>query len=588
MAYIDNNEINEIRARTNIVDIISSYDIKVEKKGKDYVCICPFHNDHSPSMSISTSKQIYKCFACGEGGNVFTFVEKFEHVSFLEAIKIVSEKIGYNLKSNIVEQKIDKHKKEHDILNLACMFFQNNLNTQNGIIAKKYLKDRKIDDNIINEFKIGLASDNKDDLYRLLSKKGYNADLLEDLGLVTINKDKVYDFFTGRITFPLHDVEGNVIGFSSRIYRNEKDTSKYVNTKETPIFVKGNNLFNYYKAKGPSKKEKKLLIVEGQMDAIRVYSNKIEYVVALGGTALTQNQISLIKRLNVKVILCLDADNAGEKATLVNGDLLSKEGINVQVVRLSDFKDPDEYIINKGIDAFKENVDNPIDYIDFKIKCEKKNVNIDNSEELASLINKMIIDVNNINDSILKEVTLNKISKEYNISIDILKDKLNSIKKEETIAKEIFTPKVNNNKKITGLDIAIRKVLYYMMNDYKYIKIYQNKIGYFDEEIYRNIANEIVYYYSKHDNINIADFISHIVNNQELYKVIVEIFDTYDNELNENEFNNYVKVIDQKTKELRIKRLKEQIKQELDINKKKSLLEEIAKIKQGSVLNENN
>ena len=587
MAYIDNEELNDIRSKANIVDIISSYGIEVIKKGKDYVCVCPFHNDHSPSMSISVSRQIYKCFACGEGGNVFTFVQNYEKVSFPEAIKIVAEKIDYHLKNNIDIQKVDKHKKEHEILNLATMFFQNNLNTTNGIEAKKYLKERKIDDKIINEFQIGLALDNKDDLFKLLHNKGYNADLLESLGLVTIAGDTVYDFFKGRVVFPILDIEGNVVGFSARIYRGEKDTSKYVNTKETIIFTKGDNLFNYYKARGPSRKEKQIIIVEGQMDAIRVFSSGLENVVALGGTALTQNQINLIKRLNARVILCLDGDSAGEKATLVNGDLLTKNDLNVSVVRLSDYKDPDEYIINKGIDAFKDNINNAIDYIDFKIKTNNNSININNTEELATYINKIIIDVSNMKDPILREVTLNKISNEYSISIDILKNKLNSLNKEEKIAKEIFVSEKKVNKKLSGIDIAIRKILFYMLNDIKYIKYYQNKIGFFEDKLYRDIANEIVYYSEKNGTINVADFISYIQNNEELNKVIFEIIDANDSELNELEFINYIKVLNQKSSELKIKKIKEQIKKEMDIDKKKKLLEEITKIKQGSVYNEN-
>ena len=588
MAYIDNEEINEIRKQANITDIIASYNIDLEKKGKDYKCICPFHDDHSPSMSISESRQIFKCFVCGVGGNVFSFVEQYEHVSFPEAVKIVADKIGFNLSKNIITNQVDKFVKEHEIINIACMFYQNNLNTSSGIEAKKYLLNRKIDDKIIKEFKIGLALDNKNDLYSLLSKKGYNPKQLEDIGLISIINDKVYDFFVGRITFPIEDINGHIVGFSSRIYRGETDTSKYINTKETPLYIKGNNLFNYYRARGPSKKEKQVIIVEGQMDAIRVYSSGIENVVALGGTALTQNQIELIKKLNAKVILCLDGDKAGENATIINGDLLTRANINVQVVRLSDYKDPDEYIINKGIAAFKNNINNPIDYIDFKIKCEKEKINIDNSEELASYINKIIIDVNNIKDPILKEVTINKIANEYNIGIDILKNKLESIKKEEKIAKEVFKSDIKSEKKLNGLDKTIRKILYFMMNDKKYIKEYQNKIGFFEDKIYRNIANEIVYFSQNHDKINIADFISYISNNQKLYNIVLEIIDTHEEELSDIELANYIKVYNKKNEELKIKKLKDQMAKEFDIDKKKKILEEITIIKRGSVLNENN
>ena len=590
MAMISSEEINDIRSKANIVDIFTSYNIKLEKKGKNYACCCPFHNEKTPSMIVSETKQIFKCFggSCLKGGNVFNFIEEIEHVSFPEAVKIVAEKIGYNLKTNIEDIKQDKYKLEHEIINLACSFYQNNLNTQNGIIAKKYLKERNIDENIIEKFKIGLAPDNRDDLYQILNKKGYNATLLEDIGLISIINDRCYDFFNGRITFPIEDTNGYVVGFSSRIYRGEKDISKYTNTKETKVYVKGNNLFNYYKAKSAVRKEKTLIIVEGQMDAIRVYSSGIENVVALMGTALTQNQIELIKRLNCKVILCLDADKAGEGATITNGNLLTNAKIKVQVIRLSDYKDPDEYIINKGIDAFKENLENPIDFIDFKIKCEKNLINTQNSQELATYINKIIVDINKIDDKVLQELTINKISKEYDISIDVLKDKLNSLQKEQEIAKEVFEPQVVTPKKLNGLDLAIRKVLYYMMNDAKYIKEYQNKIGYFEDKTYRLIANEIVYYKEKNGTINIADFISYINYNDELSKVVLEIIDRYDQELSDEEFNNYIKVIKQKMEEFKIKKLKEAIKREMDANKKKLLLEEIAKIKIGSVLNENN
>ncbi len=586
MAYFDNDEINKIRSKADIKDIISSY-ITLEKKGKDYKCICPFHDDHSPSMSISESKQIFKCFVCGTGGNVFTFVEKFENVSFLESVKIVADKIGYNIKQDINLKSVDNFKKEHEIMNIANMFYQNNLNTSSGIAAKKYLTNRKIDEKIINEFQIGLSLDNKDDLYNLLIKKGYDLKTIESIGLINIINDKVCDFFNNRITFPLHDIHGNIVGFSARIYQGEENTSKYINTKETKIYIKGDNLFNYHRAKSPSKKENSLIIVEGQMDAIRVYSNNILNVVALMGTALTQNQINLIKKLNVKVILCLDGDEAGEKATLINGDLLVNAGISVQVIRLSDYKDPDEYIKNKGIEAFKENILKPIDYIDFKMKIEKQRINTNNSEELALYINKIIADINKEKDPILKELALNKISSEYNIGLDILKNKLELINKEEKIAKEVFSPPIKEvkKKKLDSLNIAIRKILYYMLIDSKYIKIYQNKIGYFEDKIYRNIANEIVYYNEKYGKINIADFISYITSNQELYEVVLEIIDTYEENISLEEFEKYILVINQKMDEIKIKKLKEQIKKEMDVNKQKKLLEEIAEIKRGSVIN---
>ena len=584
MALINSEEINNIRSNTNIVDIISSY-IKVEKKGKDYKCVCPFHDDHSPSMSISEQKQIYKCFACGAAGNVFTFVQNYENISFLEAVKVVADKINYHLTGNYTKVENNKYKVEHEIMNLSNMFYQNNLNTSSGILAKQYLTNRGINDKIIKEFGIGLSLDGENDLYNLLSKKGYSIKQLDNLGLINIIGDKIYDVFRGRITFPIEDINGNVIAYSSRIYRGE-DLAKYINTKETYLYIKGNNLFNYFRARGPSKKNGYIIIVEGQMDAIRVYSSGYENVVALMGTALTKEQIDLIKKLRCKVILCLDGDSAGEKATIVNAELLTKADINVQVVRLSDYKDPDEYILNKGIDSFIDNINNPIDYIDFKIKYEKNNINTNNAEELATFINKVIDDVSLIKDDILREVTLNKISEEYNISMEILKSKLKGKEKVESVAKEIFSPvkRSASSNKLDSLNIAIRKVLYYMMNDIKYIKIYQNKIGFFEDASYRAIANEIVYYYEKNKAINVADFLSH-VSSTNLEELTQEIINLQDDELSIDTFNSYIKVIEKKTDELKIKQLKKQLKDELDIAKRLEIANRITEIKKGSVLN---
>ena len=588
MAFISNDEINDIRAKANIVDIIGDY-LPLQKKGKDYKCVCPFHDDHSPSMSISESKQIYKCFSCNAAGNVFTFVQNYENVSFMEAVKIVSEKIGYHINGTITIPVNNKYAKEHEIMNLAEMFYQNNLNTSNGINAKNYLIKRGINEDIIKEFGIGLSPDSNDTLANLLIKKGYEVTLLDNLGLINVSNNKCYDVFSRRISFPLHDQDGNVIGFSCRIYRGETDTAKYINTKETYLYKKGNTLFNYFRAKQAAKKEKTLVIVEGQLDAIRVYSNGIKNVIALMGTALTKEQIELIKKLRVKVILCLDADDAGKKATIVNGELLVNAGIIVQVIRLADYKDPDEYILNKGIDAYQENIKKPIDFIDFKINTEKENVNINNTEELATYINKVIEDISKETDPILKEITLNKLSKEYNLSLDVLKSKLKSVKQVEAIAQEIFVKQeASPPTKLTSLDKGIRKVLYYMMNDIKYIKIYQNNLGYFLDKTYRQIANEIVYYSEKNKDINQADFISYISKNEELYQTVMEIIDTEDENLSQEELYKIIRVIDEKNRELQIKKLKSELKEEMDITKKIAITEKIAEIKKGSVIDESN
>ena len=319
MAYISNDEINDIRASANIVDIVRDY-IPLTQKGKNFVGVCPFHDDHSPSMSVSQDKQIYKCFSCGAAGNVFDFVGNYENVSFGEAVSIVANKIGKTLSTTITKSPINTHRVEYEMMELALKFYQNNLKTTLGAEARKYLNERGLDDNTIKDFDIGLSLDQSDALYNLLSKKEYDIKKQSDLGLINISKNNVYDTFTRRIVFPLWDKDGHVVGFSARIYRGEKDTSKYINSKETIIFKKGETLYNYHQAKDYAKREKCMIVVEGFMDTIRLWVNGVKNVVALQGTALTKEQISLLKKLRCKIILCLDNDNAGELATINNGD----------------------------------------------------------------------------------------------------------------------------------------------------------------------------------------------------------------------------------------------------------------------------
>ena len=386
MAFVSNDEINSIRAKADIVSVIGSY-LPLTQRGKNYLGVCPFHDDHSPSMSVSGEKQIYKCFSCGATGNVFTFVQDYENVSFIEAVKIVADKCGMKLSVDTFNSAPQIFKEEHEIMDLAQKFYLNNLRTDSGKDALKYLKERGLNEDIIKEFGIGLSLDTNDSLYSLLSKKGYDKKKLLDVGLINEINDKVYDMFSRRITFPLWDKEGNIVGFSARIYRGEKDVSKYMNSRESKLFKKGETLYNYHKAKDAAKREKQIIVVEGFMDAIRVSSVGIKNVVALQGTAMTQEQINLLKKLRVKVILCLDNDNAGEIATVNNGEELEKNNIETYVIRLSGEKDPDEYIIANGAEAFKENVLEPITFFEFKMNYLKQNKDLSNVTDLTTYIN---------------------------------------------------------------------------------------------------------------------------------------------------------------------------------------------------------
>ena len=583
MAFVSNDEINAIRAKADIISIVGSY-IPLTQRGKNYFCVCPFHDDHSPSMSLSTDKQIYKCFSCGATGNVFSFVAEYENVSFIEAVSIVANKCGMELSQATFNNNVSQvFKEEHEIMELSQKFFLNNLRTDAGKEATKYLNDRGINDDIIKEFGIGLSLDSNDSLLTLLNKKNYDTNKLVEIGLVNNVNGKTYDMFSRRITFPLWDKDGNIVGFSARIYRGEKDVSKYMNSRESKIFKKGETLYNYHNAKDAAKREKRIVVVEGFMDAIRVSLSGIKNVVALQGTAMTSDQINLLKKLRVKVILCLDNDNAGLMATVANGEELVKNGVETYVIRLSGEKDPDEYIIANGGEAFLDNVNNPLTFFEFKMNYFKQNKNLDNVEDLTEYINDVLKSLASNDDPILREVTLNKLAKEHDLSLDVLKKKLEDstttpVKKE--VVEEPKKEVIKKDKYMKGAE----KILYFMMNGEEYVGEYQKRLGYFSEPIYREIANEIIYFCEANGAITVADFITYVTDKSEIKDKVMEIVnDSINDEVTIEAMVEYILAVSKVMTQNEIKRLKLLMKSELDVDKKKKIAMQIVELKKEDV-----
>ncbi|HOP65726.1 MAG TPA: DNA primase [Bacilli bacterium] len=577
MSYIDQEEINKIRSSVDIIDIVGSY-IPLTKKGKNYFGVCPFHDDHTPSMSVSGEKQIYKCFTCGASGNVFTFVQDYENVSFIEAVGIVANKAGITLSQTISKPKKDtKYQKCYEVMDMASKYYQNNLRTKNGLEAKKYLLNRGFSEEVIDDFQIGLSLDTKDGLKSILIKKGYPPKVLFDLGLISKATSDSFDQLSGRIIIPLHDINGNVIGFTGRIYRNEK-TPKYINTKETVIFKKGDNLYNYFLAKEFVKQAKNIILVEGQMDAIRLYSEGFKNVVATGGTSLTKEQIGLLKKLKAKIILCLDNDNPGLEATYKLGEVLEKNNLEVYVIRLSKAKDPDEYIKLFGKEAFQDNLNNLVKYFDFKLMYLKNNKDLANSVDLSNYINEVLDTLKNEKDEILREITINKLSKDYDIDIEILKSKLGEMAKIKVESKPVTKkePTIRKDK----YQKASERLIFYMMNSPTYIKMYKRQLGFVPFTNYRNIINEILYFYELNKTINEADFISFISSKEEMSKMVLRIVNENDDEtFLDDEMTLYINIIKEYMCKERIAKLKEELKKEMDINKKVEILTKIANIK---------
>ncbi len=571
MQAISEEKINEIRNSADIVSIISDY-IPLKMQGRNYFGVCPFHDDHNPSMSVSKERQLFKCFVCNKGGNVFTFVKDYENISYIEAVKRVADKVGIPLEIGNIKKESSKFKLEYEIMDYATKIFQNNLNSKEGIKAKEYLLNRGITDKIIKDFRIGLALDDNTYLYNVLTKKNYDINLLDELGLITKDGIKGYDKFQNRIMFPLTDLQGNTVGYTGRIYNGE-DSAKYINTKETKIYKKGNTLFNYYNAKNYIRSEKCAILVEGNMDAIRVYSSGIYNVLALMGTSITKEQVDILKKLRVPIILMLDNDNAGALATMNVGSELEKENVVVKVVRLEGAKDPDEYIIKYGIDKFKNTIANSINYFDYKLKYLKENKNLNNTEELVLYI-KSVIKLLDKEDNLTKEITLKKLSEEYNIDYDTLKKEVNFKEQVEVKVKPVM--KKNKNK----YQECVNFILYYMMSDSKYIKIYNKRLGYLKNKEERDLVTEIEYYIDKHGKINMADFLSYIENYDNLKEMVNNICGSVNVEdLDENIFMDYINVIIDILDKEELINIKNKIHNGLDINEQMKNIKQQIEIK---------
>ena len=570
MARISNDVINEIRSKTNIIDVVSKY-VPLVKKGKNYFGVCPFHDDHSPSMSVSEEKQIYTCFSCGASGNVFTFVSEYEHISFIDAVYLLGEKLGYDLGTRITINN-NEDNTDYKIYDLAVKFYQNNLHSSIGKNAMKYLSDRKIDRDTIKKFGIGLSL-SKSGLTDVLLARNYKLDKLVNLGL---SNDMGNDLFLNRVMFPLYDLNGRVVAFSGRIY-NIKDSSKYVNTKETSIFKKGNILYNYHRAREHLGKNEYVIIMEGFMDVIRASTIGINNCVATMGTAFTRQQANVVRKMSDNIILCFDGDKAGEDATIGAIKVLEELNIEPKIIRLEDNLDPDEYILKNGDVAFKNKIGKAISVVEFKMQLLRKEKNLSDTKELAVYIDDSIKELAKSQDDILIELTLKKIATEYNIEYDTLMRKYNSYKKNKEIKKsEVFD---RNNKK-NMYDIAQYSLLYYMLKDGKVIEKAEKEISYLPREELRHLFNEIICYYHKYGVIELADFITYISDNKKIVSILYEIINmSLEDGYTNTEINDYIKVIKDYVRNKKIVELEEKMKNEVDPLKQADILKDILNIR---------
>lgn len=514
---LDANLIEEVLKRADIVDVISSY-INVIKKGNRYVAICPFHDDKNPSMMISKEKQIFKCFVCGEGGNAITFIQKFEKISFEEAVRKLADFIGFkderlNVKSSF--GKVDEEKERlYTTIEALTKFYEITLSANEGKDGRDYLNNRQIDDNIIKQFRIGFAPNNSSLSIQYMQASGYSLKDIQTIGVAGHNNGQFIDRNAGRVIFPLFDPNGRVIGYSARRIK-DSDEAKYINSPETPLFQKGNVIYNYHNAKRSSRLDGYCYLLEGFMDVIALYRAGVNSAVALMGTALTSNQVNLLKRLNVEIRICLDSDNPGQMATMKVIEAFDKAGIKYRIVRRSTGpKDADEILDKFGKDALLKWLNILVDKIQFVMNYFLLSNKLETIDDRKKFVIDFLPYLASINSELELEEYVANIVKVTHFDRKTILSTLNKYKKNMVNNKDepfstIF--EVHPEKRLLRrLELTERAMVYQMMNSPSARKFYLEKDVPISDDIFMKIANYIMDYTKEHDNMSPSDLINYV------------------------------------------------------------------------------
>lgn len=424
--YYPDEVIEEVRSSNNIVDIIGGY-VRLQKKGSSYFGLCPFHNEKSPSFSVSPNKQMYYCFGCGAGGNVFTFIMEYENQTFPEAVKILADRAGIALPEAELteEQKRERNKRQLllEINKTAANYFYYLLNGDQGQHAREYLENRRMSKETQIHFGLGYASKYSNDLYLYLKKKGYQDQILKETGLLTYDEKRgAHDKFWNRVMFPIMDVNNRVIGFGGRVMGD--GTPKYLNSPETMLFDKSRNLYGLNYAR--TSRKPYMIICEGYMDVIAMHQAGFTNAVASLGTAFTTQHSVLLKRYTQEVRLAYDSDGAGQKAALRAIPILKSAGINVRVIHMDPYKDPDEFIKNLGTEAFQERIDAAESSFMFEISVLEKNYKQSDPEGRASFMKAMARRLLEFPQELERNIYIDAIAGRYGIASEELKRMVNS------------------------------------------------------------------------------------------------------------------------------------------------------------------
>lgn len=536
--YYPEELIEEVRVKSDIVDVISGY-VRLQKKGSSHFGLCPFHNEKSPSFSVSRGKQMYYCFGCGAGGNVFTFLMEYENFSFVEAVKVLADRAGVDLPemefSKEAKEKADLRSVLLEINKAAAQYFYVQLKSEQGKAAYTYLKNRKLSDDMIKAFGIGYSNKYNNDLFQYLRNKGYSEDLIRQAGLVnTDEKNGIYDKFWNRVMFPIMDVNNRVIGFGGRVMGDGKP--KYLNSPETAVFDKSRNLYGLNRAR--TSRKPYFLLCEGYIDVISLHQAGFTNAVASLGTALTAGHASLMKRYVQEVYLTYDSDDAGTRAALRAVPILKEAGISAKVIRMDPYKDPDEFIQNLGAEEFEKRIGKARNGFLFSLEILSKDYDMDSPEGKTAFFQETARRLTGFEDELERNNYIEAAAREYRVSEESLKKLVIKTAISEGMAKPAARPKTaagREKPKEDGILVSQKVLLTWMIEEKRLLGLIQKYIAPedFTKKLYKTVA-ELLYGQYASGELNPAKILNHFTEEEE-HREAASLFHTKIKELSTKE-----------------------------------------------------
>ncbi len=528
MPYYSDELIEEVRSRNDIVDVIGGY-VRLQKKGSTYFGLCPFHNEKTGSFSVSPGKQMYYCFGCGAGGNVFTFLMQYENFTFGEAMQQLADRVGIELPqqemTSAQKREADKRARLLEINKEAAMYFYRLLRSPRGQNAYQYFKKRELSDETMQRFGLGYSDQYSDDLYRYLRSKGYDDQILKETGLVTIDEVRGgHDKFWNRAMFPIMDVHNRVIGFGGRVMGDGEP--KYLNSPETKIFDKSRNLYGLNIARSTRKNQ--LLLCEGYMDVIALHQAGFDNAVASLGTALTSGHANLLKRYTKEVYLTYDSDGAGVKAALRAIPILKEVGIVTKVINMRPYKDPDEFIKALGAEEYQKRIDEAENSFLFEIRIMESQHDMNDPESKTAFYNEVAKKLLGFSEELERNNYIEAVADKYQIGFDNLRKLVNQLAMKDGLAREHTPLKTGiheNKKKEDGMKQSQKLLLTWLIEDPRLFGKVEKLITAddFTEELYHRVAQELFAQYDRDKNVNPAQIIS-LFQEEEEQKEVVGLF----------------------------------------------------------------